>query len=133
MTKNTNNQKRLTIIILLAVVLILLAAVMYFLVQNNPSNSTQQNQSQPSSDTTKSDIGSMMSKVRMEMPKAEVDNAIGNPYECTQGQPTDEGTSQSQYSTERCQYGDKTAESHLDVTYMNGKVWGMTAVKNTAQ
>lgn len=130
MKKNTNNQKRLIIIILVVAALLLLATIVYFLVQNNNSSPTRQSQSRPSSNVDQSDIGSMMSKVRMEMPKAEVDNAIGSPYECTQGQSADEDSSQAQYSTERCQYGDKTAEQHLDVTYMNGKVWGMTAVKN---
>ncbi len=130
MKKNTNNQKHLTIIASVAAALLLLAIVVYFFVQNNNSSPTQKSQSQPSNDVDQSDIGSMMSKVRMEMPKAEVDNTIGNPYECAQGKSADEESPQTQYSTERCQYGAKTAEQHLDVTYMNGRVWGVAAVKN---
>jgi hypothetical protein len=73
----------------------------------------------------------MLSKVSMEMPKAEVSQAIGEPYECKQSEPaTAEDT---QHNMEQCSYGDKSATNHLSVTYMDGKVWGTTSVSNAAQ
>ena len=69
-------------------------------------------------------VDAMRSQVEMGMSKAEVDEIIGSPYACTTSDST------TTYSMTHCQYGSRTAEYHFDVTYMNGKVWGTTAVKN---
>lgn len=117
---------------LIVLILILVGIIGYLLVtsgtetQNKDTNQTQSE----SSTTSTNDIGTMASKVRMEMSRAEVDKAIGSPYECQDQTSVDEG---AQYSMQRCQYGDKNAEYYFDVMYMNGKVWGTTAVKNVIQ
>lgn len=70
-----------------------------------------------------------MSKVDMAMHKDEVNRVIGDPYQCIQSKSFTEGG--VRYDMEHCKYGDKAAENHLDVTYMNGKVWGTTSVRNS--
>lgn len=128
MKKNKTNQKILQVTIFAILVVLLVGVVGYFLVRGSNTNSIQQPQSENSST---SDVGAMISKVRMEMPKTEVNTVIGEPYECTQGEPA--MAEDVQRDMEQCSYGDKNAADHLNVTYMNGKVWGTTSVSNTTR
>ncbi len=128
MKKNKTNQKSLQVTILAILVVLLISVVGYFLITGSSSSPVQQTQSE---NNNTSDVGTMMSKVRMEMPKTEVNTAIGEPYECTQGEPA--MAEDVQPDMEQCSYGDKNAADHLNVTYMNGKVWGTTSVSNTAR
>lgn len=122
------NQRNLLISTLAVIGLLLISTVTYFLIVNK-SDLDGQNQSRPNSNVDKSDVGAMMSKVHMEMPKDEVNNAIGDPYQCAQSKSFTEGD--VRYDMEHCQYGDKAAENHLDITYMNDKVWGTTSVRSS--
>lgn len=128
MKKNKNEQKKLKIGVLAVLVVLLVGVVGYFLITGSRSNTTQQSQSENNNTT---DIGTMMSKVSMEMPKAEVNQAIGEPYECTQGDPAT--AEDAQHKMEQCSYGDKNAANHLSVTYMDGKVWGTSSVNNATR
>lgn len=118
-TKSKSKNMQSVVVIVLAILLV--GVVIYFLFMNRQTDTGQQTESVQSESTKMDDVGAMMKLVRMEMPRAEVDTAIGSPYECTEN------------TMVRCSYGSKNTTHHLSVSYMNGKVWGMSAVANTHQ
>ena len=122
MSKNNQKNLKTTLIVLM---ILLVGIVGYLFITGNSSKNPQLENS------NSDDVTTMMSKVRMEMPKAEVNQAIGEPYECKQAELAT--AEDAQHNMEQCNYGDKSATSHLTVTYMDGKVWGTTSASNTAQ
>lgn len=124
---NKSSQKNLKVVLVILVILLVGVVAYFFIINNSPSTS----QAPRSEESNTADVGAMMAKVKMEMPKTEVDQMIGKPYECTQAQPAT--AEDAQHNMERCSYGDKNATNHLSVTYMDAKVWGTTSVSNTAQ
>ena len=124
---NKSSQKNLKVVI--AVLTVLLAGIVGYLIIAGNNSSTSQ-KPQPKNSST-GDVSTMMSKVSMGMPKPEVNQAIGEPYECTKAGPaTDQG---AQYNMEQCNYGHESATNHLSVTSMNGKVSRTTSVNSSAR
>ena len=119
-SKISQRAKTIKLIALITLTLLFLGVSTYFFVSSNTVIRDDNSNQVLESDTK--DVDEMMNKIAMDMARSEVDGLIGEPYECTQSEPT------AGFSMDQCFYGDKNAPTQLNVTYMNGKVWGMSAV-----
>lgn len=131
-TKNDQQNKNIKVAVLVIFILLLAGIVGYLLATSNSNvQDSDTNQTSESNNANTDDVGTMMSKVRMEMPKSDVNKEIGEPYECTRSNPAT--AEDAQHNMEQCSYGDRNAANHLGVTYMDGKVWGTTSVSNATR
>lgn len=132
---NTNNtqdisNKQIVLAVLIALIVglaVYFLASTYLVGMNNSPTPTSQSSSGTSENNTSSDVNAMMSKLRMGMPRTDVDATIGSPFQCTTGQPATPEDAKHKMTT--CKYGDKNATGHLSVTYMDDAIWGMTYEK----
>lgn len=126
MPKKKNSQNNSKLIILGALILVLVGIVTYALVQNysssQPDNISPQ-QPATSGDDAKREADIILSKVKMNMTKDEVVEAVGQPHSCSTKTSTENGKT---YVMEQCSYGKKNASGHALITFLNGKVWGTT-------
>ena len=118
---------------ILLVVIIIIVALGYVgfksrIESNGSSNQPTLNTQDETEEVTNARIGTMSQQVKMQMPKAEVESKIGQPFACTE--PTQAEDTSVKYEMQRCRYGNANASKTFEVIYMNGAVWGTTSTNN---
>ena len=130
--QETNLSKKKIEVIILVVLLVLLGAGLawYVFIGVKQTETTSQESTNTSQQATiseaeaKREAGEIMSKVKMNMTKDEVIATIGQPHSCSKSNTKAENG--ATYTMEQCSYGKKNAPGHAQITFLNGKVWGMT-------